>query len=217
MKEFFMQYTPNMIDISEESLYELNETLISRAYDDRLLEPILPDSKRIFRISFEDRTGKLYVPDIPRHRAMCEDATIERVCFADTVEGCFRAIPGCAQFIDHGIYSNPSVARAHIYVHIPVFDKYFLRSIKEGFVAYPHTQLVPDSYITQEVWVMDSVTVKCVAEMYAWYDAKNNPNFTSLEELPVCLELINCDYEDPDLFVDSLFEHPEYTLPMYEL
>jgi hypothetical protein len=148
---------------------------------------------------------------------MCEDNTIERVCFADTVEGCFRAIPEGSRFIDRGQYLYPEVAHAHIYVHVPIFDNYFLRAIRDGFVAYPHTQLVPDSYITQEVWVMDSVTVKCVAEMYAWYDAKENPNFTSLDELPVRLELINCDYEDPDLFVDSLFEHPEYTLPMYEL
>lgn len=212
-----MQYTPNMIEISEEPLYELNETLINRAYDDRLLDPFPLDSRNLFRITFENRTGKLYVPDIPSHRAMCEDNTIERVCFADTVEGCFRAIPCGSRFIDRGQYLYPETAHAHIYVHVPVFDNYFLRAIKDGFVAYPHTRLVPDSYITQEVWVMDSVTVKCVAEMYAWYDAKENPNFTSLDELPVRLELINCDYEDPDLFVDSLFEHPEYTLPMYEL
>lgn len=215
----YLDYTGLDPVIKSDDIF-INHALINRAYEDRLLEPFLPSEQNIFRISFEDRTGKIYEPAIPQHRAVGEDGSIARVCFADTVEGCFRAIPGCDHFIHKPSYSDSMIAAAHIYVHVPIFDNFFRRAIDEGLVAYPHTMLVPDAYLTQEIWVMDEVEVQCIAEMYAWYDASYNPNFTTLEELPVRLELIKYNFDgdkDSDILIDELFKHPGYTLPMYEL
>ena len=196
----------------------LQDYLINQAYKDRLLCPFSIDTGRnLFRIAFEDRSGKVYMPEVPKHRAVCEDNTIARVCFADTVEGCFRAIPDSPCYIDKGSYSDPSVYRAHIYVHTPVFNKRFLRAIDEGLVVYPHPKLVPDTHLTQEVWVMDTVEVECIAEMYAWYDASNNPGFTEVDELPVRLELTKYHFNDRDWLMEILFEHPDYVRTMYEV
>lgn len=215
----YLDYTGLDPVIKSDDMF-INHELINHAYEDRLLEPFLLGKRNIFRIAFEDRTGKIYEPEIPQHRAVGEDGSIARVCFADTVEGCFRAIPGGSKFVQKPSYFDPMVAAAHIYVHVPIFDNFFIRAIKQGFVAYPHTMLVPDAYLTQEIWVMDDVQVECIAEMYAWYDASYNPNFTTLEELPVRLELINYNFDggkNMDILIDDLFEHPEYTLPMYEM
>jgi hypothetical protein len=195
-----------------------NKLRIENAYNDRLLCPFSMDTGRnLFRISFKDQSGKVYIPEIPIHRAVCEDNTIARVCFADTVEGCFRAIPDSPHYIDKGSYSDPSVYKAHIFVHVPVVNKHFLRAIDEGLVAYPHSKLVPDVYMTQEVWVMDYVEVKCIAEMYAWFDASDNPGFMDVNELPVCLELIDCYFNDQDWLTEILFKHPDYIRAMYEM
>ena len=198
--------------------FEAQNKLIESAYNDQLLYPFSMDTGRnLFRIAFEDRSGKVYMPEVPKHRAIYEDNTIARVCFADTVEGCFRAIPNGPCYVDDGSHSDPSVYRAHIYVHVPVVDRHFLRAIDDGLVVYPHVKLVPDNYLTQEVWVMDAVEVECIAEMYAWYDASNNRGFTEVDELPVCLELINCHFNDRDWLMKILFEHPDYVRAMYEL
>lgn len=189
--------------------------LINKAYDDRLLEPFVKE-RNLFRLSFENRNGKWYNPEVPCHRAVGEDATIARVCFADTIEGCFRAMPGCAKFIDGGMYKWPLVSHAHAYVHVPIFDDDLMEAMQSGLIAYPHNQLVPDTYMTQEVWIMNRVQVECVAEIHIWYDATGIPNYTSAEELPVRMELINCAVGDRGWILDSLFDHPDYTLPMYE-
>lgn len=182
------------------------QMLINNAYNERLLEAFT-DKKTIFRISTEDMDCKLYRPEIPTNRAFGEDNTIERVCFADTIEGCFRAIPGSE------VYANK---RQTFYVHIPIYDDYFMGTIQDGLVAYPKAKLVPDTYLTQEVWVMDMVRVQCIAEIRAWYDASKNPNFYSVEELPVRMKLVNCKFGMRQWINECLNEHPEYTIPLYE-
>ncbi len=189
--------------------------LINEAYKNQLLEAITEETN-IFRISPDNRDCKLYHPMIPPHRAIGEDDTISRVCFADTIEGCFRAIPGCGKYVDNGRYKWPLVTHSTFYVHVPIYDDLFMEAIQDGLVAYPNTKLVPDTYLTQEVWVMDNVRVKCVAEIRAWYDATKNPNFFSVEELPVRLELVEWSLGCQDWIKQCLWEHPEYTLPIYE-
>lgn len=190
--------------------------LIDKAYIDQLLEPFPFNEKSLFRLSFADRTGKIYDPEIPQHRASWENDTIERVCFADTIEGCFRAIPGSGNFVQGGLYKWPATQPATMFVHVPVLTGSFMDAVRDGFVAYPHPQLVPDAYMTQEVWVMCPVRVECIAKIHIWYDATGNPDFSNLDELPVRTTLEWCNPGDEDLMLDSLFEHPDYAAPMYE-
>jgi hypothetical protein len=125
-------------------------------------------------------------------------------------------MPGCARFVDGGMYKGPLVSHAHAYVHVPIFDVDLMEAMQSGLIAYPHNRLVPDAYMTQEVWIMNRVQVECVAEIHIWYDATVMPNYFSVEELPVRMELITCAEYDRGWILDSMFDHPDYTLPMYE-
>lgn len=186
------------------------QILIDEAYDNNMLEVFPYRHRNLFRLSFGDRTGKVYEPEIPLHRADGEDNTIARVCFADTIEGCFRAMPECGAFIN-GMMCRRSVdSHILLYVHIPIFDEDFVHAAETGLVAYPNGRLVPDSHITQEVWVMDNVRVECVAKIRAWYDIAGWPDFGSVEDLPVGLELVECNPNDREWILDALQEHPAY-------
>ena len=69
-----------------------------------------------------------------------ENVTIERVCFSETIDGCLSAI--C-----------PSINK-NLYVYVPIDSN--LKPYK------PTLKQVFDSKVTNEMWVMDDVPVKCV-------------------------------------------------------
>lgn len=108
---------------------------------------------KLYNITFDLKDDRqLLEPCIPKSAADDEDKTIPRVCFTDSVEHCFQAIPGdsrnaCkyAEFLIRSIEINVEECVSPQ----ELFDK----------------KLVPDALENQEYWVLHPVfcdVYKCV-------------------------------------------------------
>lgn len=89
-----------------------------------------------------------FVPRIPEHRMSDEDAEIERICLAKTIEGCFSASSELEELVSRHKHCPYEVFRLY------VFDE---KDIQKGNLTDSELlwkeQLVPDANLTGEVWI----------------------------------------------------------------
>lgn len=102
----------------------------------------------LFHISCEDLDGKTLLPRVPQNgcvSAGLEDAVTPRVCFCTSIEGALGAL------------ANDSIPYGRVYnVYIPT---------RRLHVHWPTVYQVPDAILTGEVWCLEPVKVRKVAEL----------------------------------------------------
>ena len=118
-----------------------------------------PKSKRLFfHISMDTKmNGKTLKPRIPTYltkkdnvTTYKEDATIPRVCFSPSIEGCLNAIISAQKNLD--------VVGKNIFVYIPEkpISEYKIKTNKEIIKE----KLVFDANATGEMWILEPVKLK---------------------------------------------------------
>ena len=119
-----------------------------------------PKSKKLFfHISMDDKlNGKTLYPRIPTYLTEGgsqsdtyeEDATIKRVCFSPSIEGCLNAIIS--------VQRNLDIVNKNIYVYIPEkpISEYKIKTNKELIKE----KLVFDATTTGEMWILEPVKMK---------------------------------------------------------
>ena len=100
----------------------------------------------LYHLSSNNLDGKTISPSIPDNyftKNGYEDNKTKRVCFSTSIDGCLRGL-------------SQNLTGKEFYVHIPIdnFDYY-----------KPSTKEVPDSKITGEVWIKNTVQVKCIGKI----------------------------------------------------
>lgn len=94
---------------------------------------------------------KEFVPRIPKYRCKDEDATIPRVCVCPTLEGAIGAFPYKSYYVNE--YMRRRNENYLVYHKIPTTNLEYKTNeeIKE---------LVPDSHITKEYWILNNFKSK---------------------------------------------------------
>ena len=150
---------------------------------------------KLYHLSKDNLDGKTLQPRVPSNFLVqngYEDGKTKRVCFAKSIDGSLRGM-------------SQNLKGVKLYVHIPEKD----------YNTYtPSTKEVPDSKITSEVWIKESVKLKCIgcievtgdkgedgipykygnntAELYDW-----NWNWVEkypIHELSITSDLFESDY-----------------------
>ena len=97
----------------------------------------------IYHLSEINLNNKVFTPKVPSNFLVkngYEDNKTKRICFSTTIDGCLRAM-------------SQNLKDKKLYVHIP--DKKYK-------IYKPTIDEVPDSKITNEVWILEPVKMKCV-------------------------------------------------------
>lgn len=111
----------------------------------------------LYHISTDLTHDGAFIPRIPDIRHDLEDGSINRICFADSIEGCFTAMPnGASQLnelnmMQHGLYKLFTIDT----------DKYQLT--EQDWIdcqTLYKRGLVNDAIITGEYWVTKPIQVK---------------------------------------------------------
>lgn len=121
---------------------------------------------RIYFVSEQNMNNKTLFPKIPNNyftQNGYEDNTTKRVCFAPTIDKCLMGL-------------SQNIQGKKFYVHIP-YDNQNLDIYK------PNKQEVPDSAITDEIWVKNKVKIKCIGRISIIKDdGKPGYKFTYLDK-----------------------------------
>ena len=117
---------------------------------EQLVENII--SQKLYRLSQNNLDGKVLKPSIPDNyftRNNYEDNTTPRVCFAPSIDKCLMAL-------------SQKCDGMKLYVYIP----------ENTYNIYkPSVNEVPDSKITDEVWITIPVKVRCIGQIEVIGDA----------------------------------------------
>ena len=117
---------------------------------EQLVENII--SQKLYRLSQNNLDGKVLKPSIPDNyftRNNYEDNTTPRVCFAPSIDKCLMAL-------------SQKCGGMKLYVYIP----------ENTYNIYkPLVNEVPDSKITDEVWITTPVKVRCIGQIEVIGDA----------------------------------------------
>ena len=150
----------------------------------KFVNPCVVAMEDLFHLSDINHDGEWFIPRVPQNRLHDEDDTQDRVCFAPTIEGAWRAIAGGSEYerIDYR------------FVHVPGNIKELL---KYGAVAFPSKWEVPDVLETGEVWCLDTVEMVCIGMV----ELRTEFNETT-GKLEVDWNMID-DYPPKNVFVDD--------------
>lgn len=132
------------------------------------------DSKiKLFHVSFySDKPVEVFSPRIPTSRAGGEDASVNRICAAPTLEGCIAAHPLLVYFA-HGYmeteYADPyeQMSRMHMLLEhgeAGILLRVYHLEVDQSIVCNDDTlkefRYVPDAHHTGEHWILE----ECVPE-----------------------------------------------------
>lgn len=110
----------------------------------------------------------LFFPEIPHNRLVEEDSTTERICLAESIEGCFTAIG--AHRLEEMLYETDNELSAIILTFdTEQMDLKYLRSPEDIDLK------VPDAYLTREWWYeLPIKPVKAEVKVLKGFDSKDS-------------------------------------------
>lgn len=108
-------------------------------------------SAPLFHISYENHDGEVFYPRVPQNRMVGEDGCTDRVCLADSLNGCYHGIQGP---MITGLYDED-----YVFVHV-------VNNLKElvdtDNLWLPGIDRVPDVVETGEIWATGPVELECI-------------------------------------------------------
>lgn len=158
--------------------------------------------ENFYHVSMDLELGeKEFVPRIPKYRCEGEDNTIKRVCVCPTLKDSLGAFPY------KGFYINELMGRRDnnylAYYEIPTKGLNYKTNEEIN-------DLVPDSHITKEHWVLDSFKakaniIKLKKFQLSYYNRYINEYSGFVEELEYEKSTENYDREEEYVFIDKQF------------
>lgn len=133
--EIFMELKEQCLNGVDKPIVKINESYVTES-----------SLMNFYFISDKNMDGKILHPRVPINyltKNNYEDNTTKRVCFSKSIDGCLSAM-------------SSNIDGKEFYVHKPI-GKY---NIYE-----PTLKEVPDCKITDEVWIKESVKVKCIGKI----------------------------------------------------
>ena len=127
------------------------------------------DSGKVYHISTSKTDINSFTPRVPSNAVYYEDKTIPRVSAAKTIYGCIR-----------GITIAPEQYKRNESSTVPIYEytgEYFI----------PDTFLVPDSYISGEVWILKKPKFKEVGSVFFHKDNNASTESRSVVYLEITL------------------------------
>lgn len=107
----------------------------------------VPTPRALYFLSDKNFNNKILKPRVPDNfftEKGFEDNQTKRVSFSTSIEGCLRGL-------------SCNLTDREFFVHIPVGD----------YTAYkPDTKDVPDSQVTNEIWICSPVKVMCIGKIH---------------------------------------------------
>ena len=100
---------------------------------------------KLYHLSVDNHDGETFHPRVPDSRQDDEDDKLNRVCFSNSMSGCFRAI--------FQMGYNDVIC----YVHVPI-------NINPKHLYKPSEKLVCDVNYTNEHWYRKPVKMKCIGK-----------------------------------------------------
>lgn len=110
---------------------------------------------KLYHLSENNLNGKTLQPKVPSNfltKNGYEDKITKRICFSTSVNGCLRGL-------------SQNLTDKEFYVHIPD---------KEYNTYKPTIKEVPDSKITNEVWIKEPVKLKCIGKIKVHKDSEED-------------------------------------------
>ena len=125
----------------------------------------------LFHLAWVDKDEEFLYPHIPDTAAEKEDRSVERVCFAETIDGCIDAFNSNVKDGDE------------LYVHIidPLSDQ----ELSAADFRIPTPEEVFDCLFTREVWCLKPVQVMCIGKIkltHINWENSDAPQWKWLEE-----------------------------------
>lgn len=130
-------------------------------YSEEQLNNALND--QCFHISFQDHKEGTWYPRIPAgsdvgKKTKLSEPDIPRICFSETLEGCFRAIyPNVSQFFEQEKYPW-----MEFYVYSPLITNKTKLLSNNDLIKH---HFVHDAHITKEIWILNPVKVEKISKI----------------------------------------------------
>lgn len=128
----------------EYSMFQLETASIPS----NILEPRFSPTNKLYHISEKNQDGNTFEPRVPVNfmtNAEYEDSTTPRVCFSTSIDGCL--IGTMYKTEDRTLYVHEPASYAKLKTHVVSKDE------------------VPETDISNEVWVLNPVKLKCVGKI----------------------------------------------------
>lgn len=132
------------MDIGDIVYRDMFQVIVSTSYSESTNQP------KYYFVSVTNMNDKLLQPRIPDNfltQIGAEDNKTPRVCFSDSIDGCLIAL-------------SRNLKGMKLFVHVADCDESVLRQFR-----HPTTEEVPDANITDEVWSLKPVEIKCIGQI----------------------------------------------------
>ena len=132
------------MDIGDIVYRDMFQVIVSTSYSESTNQP------KYYFVSMINMNDELLQPRIPDNfltQVGAEDNKTPRVCFSDSIDGCLIAL-------------SRNLKGMKLFVHVADCDESVLRQFR-----HPTTEEVPDADITDEVWSLKPVEIKCIGQI----------------------------------------------------
>lgn len=111
----------------------------------------------LYHISYDKVRNNTFMPRVPKQRAPGEDKKIKRVCFSDSIEGCFSAMPQGGQSL-RGYLQICAKKGLPPFVYLYQLDEKIEKV--ERMSPKQISRYCCDSLLTGENWILEKITIK---------------------------------------------------------
>lgn len=164
------------MDIGDIVYQDMFQVIVSTSYSESTNQP------KYYFVSMINMNDELLQPRIPDNfltQIGAEDNKTPRVCFSDSIDGCLIAL-------------SRNLKGMKLFVHVADCDESVLRQFR-----HPTTEEVPDADITDEVWSLKPVEIKCIGQIQVKkaYPKPLPYKYTDSDRTQKTAELYSWDWE----------------------